>query len=181
MPGTKDDLITALILEPHNEECVSLIARAFPGKNADELLSTQEAIQCKQRLDRTIHTLASRMQYATSPSHLSTSTVTKLFNELDLKFEEPSDLHSVKESSTVLTKSSKDDVESLVSEEIDTMIIGGEGDSMAPRDWSVLSHPLPELTSDPQGVIPVLRDCLQEHLFHKKIYYSKKNVSCESY
>lgn len=52
-----------------------------------------------------------------------------------------------------------------------------DSDELNVRQWSVLTHPLPELSSDQQGVSPSLRDCLQEHAFHKLIYYSKKNVS----
>ncbi len=154
---------------------MSLIARAFPGKSPDDLLSTQEAEQCKQQLDRTMHVLSARIQNTANPNHFCSNTVTKLLDELNLKFEEASGTCStVKESSPELIRAPMD-VESLMSE--DTVTIGSEGGSIAPRDWTVLSHPLPELTSDPQGVMPILKDCLQEHSFHKKIYYSKKNVS----
>ena len=49
---------------------------------------------------------------------------------------------------------------------------------LAPREWSVLSYPLPELSTDPHGVLPALKDYMEEHNFHRCIYYTKKNVNC---
>lgn len=53
---------------------------------------------------------------------------------------------------------------------------GEDGKVLKPREWSVLSYPLPVLNSDPHGLIPTLEDCLREAHFHKCIFYSKKNV-----
>ena len=47
---------------------------------------------------------------------------------------------------------------------------------LSPRAWSILYHPLPELSANPHGVVPELKSCLQEDDFHRNIYYTKKSV-----
>ena len=175
--GTKEDLIAALTLDPNNEECVSLIARALPGKTNHDLLNSPEAEACKKQLENDIQKQTGHKKYHSNPNEFSSTSVAKLLRELDLKFEV-----TVDSSSTVKDIISEDS-ELVESEPLTTVTTEGtlasqveEEDEMVPRNWTVLCHPLPELTSDPQGVMPVLRDCLKEHSFHKKIYYSKKNV-----
>ena len=49
--GVKDDIIAALLLHPECEECLSLIARVFPGKTAQELMHSHEASMVRAKLD----------------------------------------------------------------------------------------------------------------------------------
>ena len=175
--GTKEDLIAALTLDPNNEECVSLIARALPGKTNHDLLNSPEAEACKKQLENDIQKQTGHKKYHSNPNEFSSTSVAKLLRELDLKFEVTVD------SSSTIKDIISEDSEMVESEPLTTVTTEGtlasqveEEDEMVPRNWTVLCHPLPELTSDPQGVMPVLRDCLKEHSFHKKIYYSKKNV-----
>lgn len=46
-----------------------------------------------------------------------------------------------------------------------------------PRDWSVLSCPLPKIPSCSHGLLASIQDGFEETHFHKSIYYSKKQVS----
>lgn len=46
-----------------------------------------------------------------------------------------------------------------------------------PREWYVLSYPLPEVSSVPQSLLASLRESVKESHFHESIYYSKKKVS----
>ena len=156
---------------------MSLVARALPGKTHHQLLNSPEAEARQKKLENDIRKLpSSHNNYESSPIDSDSKSVAELFRELDLKFED-----TVGSSSTVkdtcMSEASESEPLSIVTTDC-TLTNSVEGDyEMVPRNWSVLCHPLPELTSDPAGVMPVLRDCLKEHLFHKKIYYSKKNVS----
>lgn len=47
----KDDIIAALLLHPECDECLSLIARVFPGKTARELMHSHEASTVCTKLD----------------------------------------------------------------------------------------------------------------------------------
>ena len=49
--GVKDDIIAALLLHPECEECLSLIARVFPGKTTHELMLSHEASTVRTKLD----------------------------------------------------------------------------------------------------------------------------------
>lgn len=46
-----------------------------------------------------------------------------------------------------------------------------------PREWYVLSYPLPEVTSVPLSLLASLKESVKESHFHESIYYSKKKVS----
>ena len=196
MVGVREDLLAALTLDPSNEECISLIARAFPGKSKDELLNSNEAEQRQKQLEREIQKLATHKDTG-STSYVTTKTLTGLLGELDLKFEGTSEstasrtdqevtphtrvavfVQSPSQSETILDGQPESSEQGPPLEAAVSMATSHKdgGDEPTPRNWCVLSHPLPELTSDPQGVMPLLRDCLQEHSFHKKIYYSKRNV-----
>lgn len=54
----------------------------------------------------------------------------------------------------------------------------GKGGSrkVIPREWYVLSYPLPEVSSVPQSLLATLKHSVKEARFHESIYYSKKNV-----
>ena len=47
----KDDIIAALLLHPECDACLSLIARVFPGKTAQELMHSHEASTVRTKLD----------------------------------------------------------------------------------------------------------------------------------
>ena len=53
---------------------------------------------------------------------------------------------------------------------------GGGQDLLSPREWSVLSYPLPEFPTSSQSLLASLQDGVEESKFHKSIYYSKKTV-----
>lgn len=53
---------------------------------------------------------------------------------------------------------------------------GEDKGQLSPREWFVLSYPLPDISPDPQGILSTLKECWKEEHFHKYIYYSKKNV-----
>ena len=191
--------MAALTLDPNNQECISLIARAFPGKSKDELLTSKEAEQRRERLEREIRQLATH-NHTGSIDYSTNRTLTGLLGDLNLKFEGSSESDSTPSQAGDLRPQSRVtlfvptpsqseavvDVQTESAEPQPALESGAlsmatshkdGGDEPTPRNWCVLSHPLPELTSDPQGVMPLLKDCLQEHSFHKKIYYSKRNVS----
>lgn len=56
--GIKDDVIAALLLHPGCEECLSLIARVFPGKTAQELMRSHEASVVRSKLDAEMKRIA---------------------------------------------------------------------------------------------------------------------------
>ena len=56
--GIKDDVIAALLLHPGCEECLSLIARVFPGKTAQELMRSHEASVVRGKLDAEMKRIA---------------------------------------------------------------------------------------------------------------------------
>lgn len=209
--GTKEDILAALTLDPDNEECISLIARAFPGKSKTDLMQSQDAIVCERKLELDFEQLSvhSQQHQGTPTNRTSTQTVQHLMG-LKLKFadllepdiSDKEDLHThntvsvfVQTPTTGNSQSSRHESrigntksegnEGILQTDSPTLDQRerSEGDAnvvdseMSIRQWSVLSHPLPELSSDPHGVLPALKECLQEHSFHKKIYYSKKNVS----
>ena len=226
--GTKEDILAALTLEPDNEECISLIARAFPGKSKTDLMQSHDATVCKRKLESEFERLTvNTQQHQETPSEyttnrMSTQTLQHLMG-LELKFADIPDVletdnadiankedlrahntvavfvqtpttrdlqssgHDKDESWKGNTRS--EDNESCAGilqidssahdqrEHSESGACAAKSEEMSIRQWSVLCHPLPELTSDPHGVLPALKECLQEHTFHKKIYYSKKNVS----
>lgn len=53
---------------------------------------------------------------------------------------------------------------------------GKEESKLKPRDWAVLSRPLPELPDDQHGILTMLQTSAQEQHFHKSIYYTKRKV-----
>ena len=58
MSGVNDDIIAALLLHPGCEECQSLIARVFPGKSAQELVLSQEALKVRSKLNTEMKRIA---------------------------------------------------------------------------------------------------------------------------
>ena len=54
----KDDIIAALLLHPECEECLSLIARVFPGKTSQELMHSHEASTVSAKLDTEMRRVA---------------------------------------------------------------------------------------------------------------------------
>ena len=54
MEGTKEDIITSLVLDPNNEECLPLIARVFPGKSKTDLLEGSQARAAVSKLEADI-------------------------------------------------------------------------------------------------------------------------------
>ena len=200
LAAVREDLLAALALDPNNEECISLIARAFPGKSKDELLNSKEAEQRREQLEREIMQLTTH-KHTGSTDYSANRALTGLLSDLNLKFEGEGSSESDSTSSkamdirphtgVVLFVETPSQSEAIVDDQAESTeqqpALEGDalsmatsnkdgGDEPTPRNWCVLSHPLPELTSDPQGVMPLLKDCLQEHSFHKKIYYSKRNV-----
>ncbi len=53
----------------------------------------------------------------------------------------------------------------------------GGGDLMNPREWSVLSYPLPKFPSSSHSLLASIQDAFKESHFHKSIYYAKKTVN----
>lgn len=71
--GVKDDIIAALLLHPECEECLSLIARVFPGKTAQELMHSHEASTVRAKLDTEMKRVAKLYAPASDkPSNLDT-------------------------------------------------------------------------------------------------------------
>lgn len=60
--GTEDDIITALILNPNCEESLSLIARVFPGKSKDDLISSVKANSVRTNLESEMRRISSCCQ-----------------------------------------------------------------------------------------------------------------------
>ena len=54
MAGAQEDLLASLILDPSNEECLSLIARIFPGKSKTSLLQSSDVALLESRLKSAI-------------------------------------------------------------------------------------------------------------------------------
>lgn len=69
----------------------------------------------------------------------------------------------------------------LQEEESKWMWVGPEkAEKVIPREWYVLSYPLPEVSSVPQSLLAMLKESVKEAVFHESIYYSKKKVSSQS-
>ena len=56
------------------------------------------------------------------------------------------------------------------------MATEGHQEVLSPREWSVLSYPLPEFPTSSHSLLATVHDDFNESHFHKSIYYSKKNV-----
>lgn len=55
---------------------------------------------------------------------------------------------------------------------------GREGaEKVIPREWHVLSCPLPKVPTLPQSLLTSLKESMKESQFHESVYYSKKKVS----
>jgi hypothetical protein len=67
----------------------------------------------------------------------------------------------------------------LQEEESSWMWVGHKklAEKVLPRQWHVLSCPLPEVPSVPQGLLASVKESMEESHFHESIYYSKKKVS----
>ena len=50
-------------------------------------------------------------------------------------------------------------------------------EKVIPREWHVLSCPLPEVPTASQSLLTSLKESMKESQFHESLYYSKKKVS----
>ena len=77
MSGVKGDIIAALMLHPGCEECQSLIARAFPGESAQELMLSDVASKVRVKLDAEMKRIAKLYSSVTDhdKSHTSSDAI----------------------------------------------------------------------------------------------------------
>lgn len=89
----------------------------------------------------------------------------------------PSSLRSGEKASLRSSASTLSRWQPLQQEESKWMWLGPErAEKVIPREWYVLSYPLPEVSSVPQSLLASLKESVKESLFHESIYYSKKKV-----
>ena len=185
-----------MVLNPKSEECLSLLASVCAGKTKEEVLSGAEAIEAQVKLQAIFKLMAAKMlsQKANKPErrergeradvHLDSLVLRVAVDEEEEKTRERKELHlesaktegvwggggvrSGGETRTGFT--------SLMSEEREEEEEAGGGKALRPRKWSVLTYPLPELTSDPHSILGILQESMREEKFHKSIFYSKKSV-----
>jgi hypothetical protein len=104
--GIKDDVIAALLLHPGCEECLSLIARVFPGKTGKDLMHSHEASVVRGKLDAEMKRVAEL--YAPSSDKPSNSgTISPIASQylegIELKMAESAEQKSNSASMTSLS------------------------------------------------------------------------------
>lgn len=210
-----------MVLDPKSDECLPLIARVYPGKSKEEILSSREAIQSQIKLKAVLKLMASKLFKASDKASVASSGVgascqveelprkaALYLDGIDLKVTEDDSfkrkgrrLHyslspqhgSAKSDSTLSSKGKSGGTfkhRALQRKPCLTSLVGiatcrEEGEEsrkeLNPREWSVLSCPLPELSSDPKSVLSMLQESIKEEYFHKAIYYTKKKVKSLSF
>lgn len=106
---------------------------------------------------------------AVSPSHLGTR------EKMAPSF--PRSVSAGKSTASSLTMGKPLHPEPLHPKGSNWLLMGHGMKKMIPREWYVLSCPLPEVPSIPQSLLEALKESIKETVFHESIYYSKKIVS----
>ena len=101
----KDDIIAALLLHPECEECLSLIARVFPGKTAQELMHSHEASTVSAKLDTEMRRVA-KLYTQVSDKSSSPGAISPIASQhlevIELKIAESAEEKSISVSRTCL-------------------------------------------------------------------------------
>ena len=162
--NSKVDALISLLLSPGIELDPALKSRLFPdARTPEHLLQTPEGKLAIEYMRTVQETDASK-----SISQGTAGIVMQLDNPSGV-MEDPSpqleDNEIVDDSKTI------EDVKRFCSH--DTIC--------APRDWSVLTSTLPAVPTHTggNGIMPDLRECMDEMEFHKAIYYTRKKIDME--
>ena len=86
--GTQEDILTALVLDPANEECIPLMAVVFPAKSRDTLLHSKQAAAARTRLADNIATITDLRKCSEKLKPLSATS--RLLKGIEIKVEDPS-------------------------------------------------------------------------------------------
>ena len=92
MSGVKSDVIATLLLNPGCEECQSLIARVFPGKAAQELIQSADAVTVQTELDLEMKRIVEQYSIKSNTAYDTDSipqTLSRHLAGIDLKIAEP--------------------------------------------------------------------------------------------
>ena len=164
--GAREDLITALLLDPDNQETLSIMARVFPGKSKSMILREPSVPSIRAKLEANLLSFLAlvKQQGGKEEGHGLTDEEIVEAIGISLKLREDSstdqtlaDIHPAPEAERLCPCEGE-----------------GEGEGGA-RGWPVLLEPLPPASSTALSY----EACARESKFHKMIYYSKKQVSEE--
>ena len=158
---SKVDALISLLLSPGIELDPALRSRLFPdARTPEDLLQTPEGKLAIEYM-RTV-------QQGTDVSK-NIKDSTNIAIQLDNPVGSPSP--QLEDNVAVDDKKTLEDVKKFCSQDI----------ICVPRDWSVLTSKLPAVPTPAgtNGVMPDLRECMDEMEFHKAIYYTRKKIDLE--
>jgi len=192
-----------MVLDPKCEESFPLIARVYPGKSKEDILSSDDACQTQIKLRVRLKHLAAKISDSSSRSANTEATQEEklpkralLYLEgINLKVDEDamvegngrahhSKSDSIKTASaSSLTTDHKHELASQAATQSQTDSSSRleeveeltDGEALVPRQWSVLHYPLPHFSTNLKSPLCSSQEALKEENIYKTIYYSKKS------
>ena len=181
----------ALLLDPESEEVPALMARLFPGQTSSDLLKTKEAKRIRESLEMKESAIKTALKREDKNEATNSSKkVKKGIMDYHVELQVIDDSTSEQDIEDLLQLTQVGRTAPKPSMNIKRTPSNGshcDGSAavddvlLSPRTRQLLAQPLPHISGANEGVVPNLKQCIEEEKFHSSIYYAQKEVGIRRY